>query len=280
MPKILKKERLSDLVYRYRIEAPRIAKMRKAGQFVIVRATTEGERIPLTIADANPVEGWIEIIFQVAGKSTKILSILNVGNEVIDLAGPLGKPTHIEKFGRCLCIGGGVGIAPLYPITAALKAACNRITAVIAARTGNLLLLENEMKVLADTFVVCTDDGSKGTKGFAVDTVKQMLIAGERFDLAVVIGPAMMMKITSGVTVGAGIKTVVSLNPIMIDGTGMCGGCRVTVGGETKFACVEGPEFDAGRIDWDEMIKRLNGYRGFEKTALDKHNCIVAGRLV
>jgi ferredoxin--NADP+ reductase len=278
MPKILKKESLSELVYRYRIDAPRIARMRKAGQFVIVRATTDGERIPLTIANANAAEGWIELIFQVAGKSTKILSILLVGNEIIDLAGPLGRPTHIERFGRCLCIGGGVGVAPLYPITYALKAAGNEITTIIGARSSNLLLLEREMKELSDRLIVCTDDGSKGVKGFAADCVKTLLAEGEKFDFSVIIGPAMMMRVTSGITVGAGIKTTVSLNPIMIDGTGMCGGCRVTVGGETRFACVDGPEFDAAKIDWDGMIKRLNGYRSFERTSLEKHNCIVTGR--
>jgi ferredoxin--NADP+ reductase len=278
MPKILRKERLSELVYRYRIDAPRIAKMRKAGQFIILRATTEGERIPLTIANSNAAEGWIEIIFQVAGKSTKILSILSVGNEIIDLAGPLGRPTHIEDFGRCLCIGGGVGVAPLYPIVAALKDAGNEIVSIIGARSSNLLILENEMNAVSNRLLICTDDGSKGAKGFAADAAKGLLAKGDTFDVAVVIGPAMMMKITSGVTVAAGIKTFVSLNPIMIDGTGMCGGCRITVGTQTKFGCVDGPEFDASKIDWDEMIRRLNGYRGFEKNALEKHNCIVTGR--
>ena len=278
MPKIIKKERLSELVYRYRIDAPRIAKMRRAGQFIILRATTDGERVPLTIANANAQEGWIEIIFQVVGKSTKILSILSEGNDIIDLAGPLGRPTHIEKFGRCLCIGGGVGIAPLFPIVTALKAAGNDITTILGARSSNLLLLEDDMKQQSNRLIVTTDDGSRGTKGFAADIVKKLLADGEKFDFAVVIGPAIMMKFTSAITVAAGIKTVVSLNPIMIDGTGMCGGCRVTVGGETKFACVDGPEFDASKIDWDEMLKRLNGYRKFEKDSLEKHNCIITGR--
>lgn len=278
MPKILKKERLSELVYRYRIDAPRIAKMRKAGQFIILRATTEGERIPLTIVNSNAAEGWIEIIFQVAGKSTKILSILSVGNEIIDLAGPLGRPTHVENFGRCLCIGGGVGVAPLYPIVTALKEAGNEIVSIIGARSSNLLILENEMNDVSNRLLICTDDGSKGVKGFAADAAKGLLAKKDSFDFAVVIGPAMMMKITSAVTVAAGIKTFVSLNPIMIDGTGMCGGCRITVGAQTKFGCVDGPEFDASKIDWDEMIRRLNGYRGFEKNALEKHNCIVTGR--
>jgi ferredoxin--NADP+ reductase len=278
MPKILKKERLSDLVFRYRVEAPRIARMRKAGQFVMVRATSEGERIPLTIANANAAEGWIEIIFQMVGKSTKILSILHEGDDIIDLAGPLGKPTHIENFGNCLCIGGGVGIAPLYPIVRALKEAGNNITTIIGARSANLLMLEEDMKNISNRLFITTDDGSRGQKGFAADIVKKLLADNEKFDFAAVIGPAMMMKITSGVTVSAGIKTVVSLNPIMIDGTGMCGGCRVTVGTQIKFACVDGPEFDASRIDWDEMIKRLGAYRKQEATSLEKHNCLITGR--
>jgi ferredoxin--NADP+ reductase len=278
MPKILKKERLSDLVFRYRVEAPRIARMRKAGQFVMVRATSEGERIPLTIANANALEGWIEIIFQMVGKSTKILSILHEGDDIIDLAGPLGKPTHIEKFGNCLCIGGGVGIAPLFPIVRALKEAGNNITTIIGARSANLLMLEEDMKNTSDRLFVATDDGSRGQKGFAADIVKKLIADNEKFDFAVVIGPAIMMKITSGVTVSAGIKTVVSLNPIMIDGTGMCGGCRITVGNQVKFACVDGPEFDASRIDWDEMIKRLGAYRKHEATSLEKHNCLITGR--
>jgi NAD(P)H-flavin reductase len=278
MPKIIKKERLSELVYRYRIDAPRIARMRRAGQFIILRATTDGERVPLTIANANAQEGWIEIIFQVVGKSTKILSILSEGNDIIDLAGPLGRPTHIEKFGRCLGIGGGVGIAPLFPIVSALKAAGNDITTILGARSSNLLLLEDDMKEQSNRLIVTTDDGSRGAKGFAADIVKKLLADGEKFDFAVVIGPAIMMKFTSAITVAAGIKTFVSLNPIMIDGTGMCGGCRVTVGGETKFACVDGPEFDASKIDWDEMLKRLNGYRKFEQDSIEKHNCIITGR--
>jgi len=277
--KIIKKEQLSDLVYRYKIEAPRIAASRKAGQFIILRATTEGERIPLTIANANAKEGWIEIIFQVVGKTTKIFSFLSEGDNIIDLAGPLGKPTHIEKYGKCLCIGGGVGIAPLYPIVCALKDAGNDLTIILAARTSNLLLLEEEMKQQANRLYIATDDGSKGEKGFAVDIVKKLLSNNEKFDFSIIIGPAIMMKITSQATIEAGIKTFVSLNPIMIDGTGMCGGCRVTVDKETKFACVDGPEFDASKIDWDEFIKRLNSYKNFEKQSYEKHICFITGRL-
>jgi ferredoxin--NADP+ reductase len=277
MAKILKKERLSATVLRYRLESPRIAKKRRAGQFVIVRPCDSGERIPLTIANADAGEGWIEIIFQVVGKSTMLLAALEPGDEVCDLAGPLGKPTHIEKFGSCLCIGGGVGIAPLFPIMCALHEAGNKVTAILGARSAELLMLEDEIKNHSSRMLIATDDGSKGTKGFVSDIFKALVSQGEKFDLAVVIGPAIMMKVTSTLTVAAGIKTFVSLNPIMIDGTGMCGGCRVSVGGVTRFACVDGPEFDASKIDWDEMIKRLGAYKSFETTSKEKHSCKMAG---
>lgn len=273
MSTILKKERLSEIVFRYRLAAPRIAKKRLAGQFVIIRPTLDSERIPLTIAHANASEGWIEIIFQVVGKTTELLSMLNVGDRIIDLAGPLGKPTHIENFGRCLCIGGGVGVAPLYPIVSALHDAGNNITSIIGARNKSLLLLENEVKEKSDRMFIATDDGSAGRHGFVSDVFKDLIGQGETFDIAFVIGPVMMMKVASGLTVGAGIKTFVSLNPIMIDGTGMCGGCRVTVNGQTKFACVDGPEFDAAGIEWNEMIKRLNAYKMFETQAREQHAC-------
>ena len=277
MAKILKKERLSATVLRYRLESPRIAKKRRAGQFVIVRPCDSGERIPLTIANADAGEGWIEIIFQVVGKSTMLLAALEPGDEVCDLAGPLGKPTHIEKFGSCLCIGGGVGIAPLFPIMCALHEAGNKVTAILVARSAELLMLEDEIKNHSSRMLIATDDGSKGTKGFVSDIFKSLVSQGEKFDLAVVIGPAIMMKVTSTLTVAAGIKTFVSLNPIMIDGTGMCGGCRVSVGGVNRFACVDGPEFDASKIDWDEMIKRLGAYKSFETTSKEKHSCKMAG---
>ena len=277
MAKILKKEKLSDTVWRYRLQAPRIAKKRLAGQFVIVRPAEKGERIPLTIADANAVEGWIEIIFQAVGKSTMMLAELEQGQEIIDLAGPLGKPTHIEKFGKCLCIGGGVGVAPLYPIISALHAAGNNVTSILGARNAGLLMLEEDIGKISDRLFIATDDGSKGVKGFVSDVFDNLKAEGENFDIAFVIGPAIMMKVTSARTLAAGIKTFVSLNPIMIDGTGMCGGCRVSVGGKTMFACVDGPEFDASQIDWDEMLKRLGSYRSFEKTAKEQHTCLLAG---
>jgi NAD(P)H-flavin reductase len=273
MSKILKKEQLSEAIWRLRLEAPRIAKKRQAGQFIILLVTEDGERIPLTIANGNAKEGWIEIIFQVVGLSTMKLAELNEGDSVADLVGPLGRATHVEKFGKCLCIGGGVGIAPLYPIVCALKEAGNDVTTIIGARDQNLLILEKEMEEKSTRLFVATDDGSKGHHGFVSDVFNKLIAEGEGFDFAVVIGPPIMMKVTTALTVAAGIKTVASLNPIMIDGTGMCGGCRVTVHGETKFACVDGPEFDASGINWDELIMRLGSYSEFERRAREKHEC-------
>jgi ferredoxin--NADP+ reductase len=277
MTEILKKEQLSAQVYRYRLDAPRIARRRKAGQFIILRPVADSERIPLTIADSDADGGWIEIIFQVVGRTTMILSALNAGDRILDLAGPLGNPTHIENFGRCICIGGGVGVAPLYPIISALARAGNDVTSVIGARTKELVILEAEIKKQSNRIFVTTDDGSNGRKGFVSDVFKELSAKGEKFDAAFVIGPVMMMKVTSGLTVAAGIKSYASLNPIMIDGTGMCGGCRVTVFNQTKFGCIDGPEFDAAGIDWDELMKRLNSYRMFESAAREKHECKIEG---
>lgn len=227
MAKLLKKEQLSPLVWRFRLEAPLIAKKRKAGQFIIMRPTLTSERIPLTIANANAREGWLELIVQVVGKTTSVLAGLDVGADIPDLVGPLGKPTHIENFGNCLCIGGGVGIAPLYPIVAALQEAGNNVTTILGARNQELLILEQEMEAKSNAFYIATDDGSKGKKGFVSDVFNELIKGGSRFDFAAVIGPAIMMKVTSALTVSAGIPTVVSLNPIMVDGTGMCGGCQI-----------------------------------------------------
>jgi ferredoxin--NADP+ reductase len=273
MAGILKKEKLADNVWRYRLEAPRIAKKRKPGQFIILRPVQNSERVPLTIANADAEAGWIEIVFQAVGRTTLLLEELNKGDSVLDLVGPLGRPTHIENFGRCVCIGGGVGVAPLYPIARGLREAGNRITTIIGARTAGLLILRDEFDAVSDSLEVATDDGSSGTRGFVSDVFKALIARGEKFDASFVIGPVMMMKVTSQLTVQAGIKTFASLNPIMIDGTGMCGGCRVTVGGAVKFACVDGPEFDAARIDWDGLVKRLSSYRSFEQAARDRHAC-------
>ncbi|MDR0330498.1 MAG: sulfide/dihydroorotate dehydrogenase-like FAD/NAD-binding protein [Chitinispirillales bacterium] len=274
MAEILKKEQLSDAVWRFRLYAPRIAKKRRAGQFVMLRPAEDSERIPLTIADANAGEGWIDIIFQAVGRTTMQLRALGEGDEVLDLAGPLGRPTRIENFGRALCIGGGVGAAPLYPIIRALHEAGNDVTSIVGARTKELVILEDDIKASSSRLLIATDDGSYGAKGFVSDVFNGLIGAGERFGAAFVIGPVMMMKATCALTVGAGIKTYASLNPIMIDGTGMCGGCRVTVGAETKFACVDGPEFDASLIAWDEMVARLGSYKPFEAQSREGyHKC-------
>ncbi len=277
MNTILKKEQLAPEVVRFRIEAPKIAAKRKAGQFIICRSTNKAERIPLTIANANAQEGWIELIFQVVGAGTMILSNLNEGDTIFDLVGPLGKPTHVENFGNCLCIGGGVGIAPLYPIVSALKDAGNHVTTIIGARSKDILILEDDMKAKSSELHIATDDGSYGHHGFVSDVFNNLIAEGKTFNLAMVIGPAIMMKVTTALTIKEGIKTYASLNPIMIDGTGMCGGCRVSVHGKTKFGCVDGPEFDASGIDWDLLINRLNSYRDFEIKAKEEEHCRLAG---
>jgi ferredoxin--NADP+ reductase len=279
MSRILKREQLADNIVRLRLDAPRIAKKRKAGQFIIIRPTAQSERIPLTIADGNADQGWIEIIFQVVGTGTMALGQLQPGQDVADLVGPLGKPTHIEHFGRCLCIGGGVGIAPLYPIVCALTQAGNQVTTIIGARSHTILILQEQMRAQSERLLVATDDGSAGHHGFVSDVFNQLIAQGEHFDFAVVIGPAVMMKVTTALTLAQGIPTFASLNPIMIDGTGMCGGCRVTVHGETKFACVDGPEFDAAGIAWEELITRLSGYRQFEQQAREAHRCRMAQKI-
>jgi len=206
-----------------------------------------------------------------------LCAMLEQGDTILDLVGPLGKPTHIENFGRCICIGGGVGVAPLYPIVAGLRVAGNHITSIIGARSSELLILKPEFEAVSDSLRIATDDGTSGTRGFVSDVCRELIDKGEKFNAAFVIGPVMMMKVTSRLTVQAGIKTYVSLNPIMIDGTGMCGGCRITVGGATRFACVDGPEFDAAQIDWDELVKRLGSYRAFEQGAREQHECRLSG---
>ena len=273
MARIIRKEKLAEKIWRYRLEAPRIAKKRKPGQFIILRPVQNSERIPLTIANADAAGKWIDIIFQVVGRTTLLLSMLNEGDSILDLVGPLGQPTHIENFGHCVCIGGGVGIAPLYPITCGLREAGNRVTSIIGARSKDLLILQDEFHSVSNQMHVATDDGTAGTRGFVSTVLQDLIRNGEHFDAAFVIGPVMMMKVTSQLAIKEGIRTWVSLNPIMVDGTGMCGGCRVTVDGKTKFACVDGPEFDAAGIDWNEMGKRLTSYRVFEQGSLDRHQC-------
>jgi ferredoxin/flavodoxin---NADP+ reductase len=271
MTKILSKRRLSEEVYRVEVEAPLVARERKAGQFVIVQADDNfAERIPLTIADADPARGSVTLVFQTVGASTHALARKEVGDG-ITLLGPLGNPTHIEKFGKAVCVGGGIGLAPLHPIVGALKAAGNEVVVIAGARTAELLIMLDEMKALADELIVVTDDGSAGRKALVTEPLKELCSGAAKPDIVVAIGPPIMMKFCAETTRPFGVKTLVSLNTIMIDGTGMCGGCRVSVGGETKFVCVDGPEFDGHLVDWDGMMSRLRSYRKQEEAA--HHKC-------
>jgi ferredoxin/flavodoxin---NADP+ reductase len=266
MSKIIEKEFLSQNVARLVIEAPLIARKRKAGHFVIIKIGEKGERIPLTISSADPVKGTITLIVQRVGVTSHKLVNLNAGDELTDVVGPLGQHTHIEKVGTVLCAGGGVGIAPLLPIVEEMKKAGNRIVTVLAARSKEYLILEKEMVPHSDKIIVMTDDGSYGQKGLVTQGMEE-IIRSEKVDMAIAIGPAVMMKFASMLTKKYNIPTVASLNTIMVDGTGMCGACRLTVGGETKFVCVDGPEFDAHQVDFDELIIRLNAYKDEEASA-------------
>jgi len=250
------------------ITAPSIAAKAKPGQFVIIRANEGGERIPLTMAETNKEKGTITIIYQVVGKSTALFKTLDVGDSYLNLIGPLGKPTHIEKVGRVSCVGGGTGVAVIYPITKGYKEAGNEVTAIIGARTKDLLILEDKMGSASHVLRVCTDDGSYGHHGFVTDVLKEVL-ESEGTDLVVAVGPVPMMKFTCELTKRYHVKTVVSLNPIMVDGTGMCGCCRVTVGGRTRFACVDGPEFDGHEVDFNELSHRLQAYVNDERVSYD-----------
>jgi len=267
--KIVKKERLSADVVRMVLEAREIAEARKPGQFIVLRINEEGERIPLTIADADAKAGTVTIIFQEVGKSTKLLGSMNQGDTILDMAGPLGKPTHIEKFGTVVCVGGGVGVAPMFPITEALKKAGNKVITIIGSRTKDLLILENEMKAVSDRLIVMTDDGTYGQKGFVTQALEEIIKSAEKIDIVVAIGPVVMMRAVSEVTRPHKIPTVVSLNSIMVDATGMCGGCRVSVGGTSKFACVEGPEFDGHLVDFKELMMRQKTYMKQEHESLE-----------
>jgi ferredoxin--NADP+ reductase len=262
---IVKREEMSGgTVILNEIDAPMIARKAKPGQFVILKATETGERIPLTMADTDPQKGTITVIYQVVGKSTALFKTLQVGQGYQDVIGPLGKPTHLEKIGKVVCVGGGTGIAVMHPITRGLKEIGNHVIGIIGARTKDLLILEDQMKAASHELHVCTDDGSYGHHGFVTDVLKKVL-QNEAIKLVVAIGPVPMMKFVSKLTKEFNVPTLVSLNPIMVDGTGMCGGCRVTVGGQTKFACVDGPEFDGHQVDYDELMMRLQAYCEDEK---------------
>jgi NAD(P)H-flavin reductase len=266
--RILSKEVLAPDVVRFWIEGPHIARKRKPGQFVIVRTTETGERIPLTIADVDKSRGTLSIIVQGVGKSTRELNGLNTGDAILDVVGPLGRPTELHPSRSVCCIGGGIGTAVVYPIACGFKALHGHVTAIIGGRTRDLVILEKELREVADRVVVTTDDGSYGQKGLVTDALADLMAEGQAFDEVVAVGPLPMMRAVVEVTRPLGIRTTVSLNPIMIDGTGMCGGCRVSVGGEQKFVCVDGPEFDGHRVDFDELSTRLRAYRDQEAESL------------
>lgn len=259
MNKIIDKKHFSENVVQLVVEAPLIAKSRRPGHFVIVRCGEGGERIPLTIADADPVAGTINLVVQAVGESTRKICALEPGEYLTDVVGPLGKATHIEKYGTVVCCGGGVGVAPLLPIIKAMKDAGNRVVSVLAARTKDLIILEEQVRAHSDEVIIMTDDGSYGTKGLVTNGVESV-IQREEVNQVVTIGPAIMMKFVSLLTQKYNVPTICSLNTIMVDGTGMCGACRVTVDGKTRFVCVDGPEFDAHKVDFDEMMMRLKSY--------------------
>ncbi|MBU0498080.1 MAG: sulfide/dihydroorotate dehydrogenase-like FAD/NAD-binding protein [Candidatus Thermoplasmatota archaeon] len=256
MYEIIEKQVMSDTVKLMKIRAPRVAEKAQAGQFIILRIDENGERIPLTIADYDKKKGDVTIIFMEVGKTTKQLGKMKVGESLLNFVGPLGVPSEIENFGTVVCIGGGVGIAPLYPIIRALKEAGNYVITILGARNEKLLMLEKEIQKVSDELQIATDDGSKGRKGFVSDVLQGLINQGKKIDIVWSIGPVIMMKVVANLTKKYDIKTIVSLNPIMVDGTGMCGGCRVTIDGKIKFACVDGPEFDGHKVDFDNLMLR------------------------
>ena len=278
MFKILAKKELSPNVYAMTIEAPRVARKAQPGQFIILRIDEEGERIPLTIADFDREKGTILLVFQTIGASTMELAAMNAGDSLLDFVGPLGQPSVIKKMeGTVVVVGGGIGVAPTYPIARAMKEAGNKVIAIMGAKTKDILIMEDMMKQVTDEILVTTDDGSRGIKGFVTYAVQALVDRGEKIAQITAIGPCIMMKSVADATRDLGIRTIVSLNPIMVDGTGMCGGCRVTVGGETKFACVDGPEFDGHQVDFKGLMSRQRMYRDLEAEEKD-HVCRIGLR--
>jgi len=271
MHKIVRTDTIAPSMFLMEVKAAKIAEKRKAGQFIILRIDETGERVPFTVADSDTARGTITIIYQVVGKTTAKMADLQVGDTLLDVVGPLGKPTHIEKIGSICCIGGGTGIAIAYPIAKALGEVGNKVISILGARTKELLFYEKEMTAISDELIICTDDGSYGQKGLVTEMLKQVVDKGEDLKLVVAIGPVPMMKFVSRLTKELEIPTIVSLNPIMLDGSGMCGCCRVVVGGATKFACVDGPEFDGHKVDFELLTKRLATYRSEETESYDRY---------
>lgn len=277
MFKIVRKEVLNSSVKLMEIEAPYVAKKAEPGQFIILRINEEGERIPLTVADYNREKGTITIIFQEVGKTTKVLGTLEVGQELLDFVGPLGVASHFDGLKKVAVIGGGLGTAIAYPQAKKLHSIGVEVDSIVGFRNQDLIILEEEMKAASSRLYVTTDDGSNGNKGFVTDILKKLIEEGNKYDLVIAIGPLIMMKVVCNLTKQYGVKTVVSMNPVMVDGTGMCGGCRVTVGGKTKFACVDGPDFDGHEVDFDEAMRRQLMYKTEEKTSIDQHECRLGG---
>jgi ferredoxin--NADP+ reductase len=271
MFKIVSKEKIAPKEFSMWVEAPRIASHAQAGQFINLRVDERGERIPLTIADFDAEKGTIRLIFQVVGKTTASLSMLDAGEIIHDIAGPLGKPSEVGKFGTVLMIGGGVGIAALYPIIRALKRKGNRVVTILGGRTSELVLMKNECRKYSDELIITTDDGSEGIKGVVTDAMKMVVSRGEKVDRCWCIGPSIMMKFSEKTAAELGLPIWVSLNPLMLDGTGMCGCCRVTIDGKIRFACVDGPEFDGHKVDWNEFMNRLKQYKDEEKISMEKY---------
>ena len=277
MFKIVRKEALNPAVKRMEVEAPFIAKKAEPGQFIILRVNDEGERVPLTIADYDREKGTVTIIFQEVGKSTRVLGSLNEGDSILDFVGPLGVATHLDGYKKAAVIGGGLGTAIAYPQAKKLHNMGVEVDAIVGFRNKDLIILEEEMRAASSRLIVATDDGSNGNKGFVTDMLKKLIEEGDQYDLVIAIGPLIMMKMISLLTKQYGIKTLVSMNPVMVDGTGMCGGCRVTVGGKTKFACVDGPDFDGHEVDFDEAMRRQMMYKKEEKKSDEDHLCKLGG---
>jgi len=277
MNKIVAKEILGEKIKKLVIEAPLIAHKALPGQFVMVRVDEAGERIPLTLAGADPVKGTVTIIFQEVGTTTAKLGALNEGDSVLNFAGPLGRPVEMENFGHVCIVAGGVGAAFVFWMAQAYKEKGNRLTVILGARNKELIILEKELRAVADVFLLSTDDGTAGTKGFVTDVLTGLLKSGERVDYVLTAGPLPMMKRVAGVTQPFKVRTVASLNPVMVDGTGMCGGCRVTIGGSVKFACVDGTDFDAHQVDFDELMRRTTLFKEKETESLQRHVCKLQG---
>ena len=277
MYRIVRKEILNPQVKLLEIEAPYVARKAEPGQFIILRVNKEGERVPFTIADFDREKGTVTIIFQEVGATTQLLGQLNEGDEVEDFCGPLGVASHFEGVKKAAVIGGGLGTAIAYPQAKKLHSMGVSVDAITGFRNKDLIILEKEMAAVSDRLIITTDDGSNGTKGYVSDILKKLLDEGANYDVVIAIGPPIMMKVVCDVTRPYGIKTIVSLNPIMVDGTGMCGGCRVTVGGQIKFACVDGPDFDGHEVDFTELMRRLSMYRDSERASVERHKCRLEG---